>query len=101
MLIKRPADIRYSEVTSKSVYLSRRKLLALAPGAALAGRELLSPGRVALAETKLPNIGKSPFSTTEPQNTFDQVSHYNNYYEFGTQKNEPAANAKNFKTDNW
>ncbi len=101
MLIKKPADIRYSEVTPKSAYLSRRRLLTLAPAVALAGWEALSPRARALAGTKLPNIVKSPFSTTEPQNTYDQVTHYNNFYEFGTDKSQPAQNAKNFKTDNW
>jgi sulfoxide reductase catalytic subunit YedY len=101
MLIKKPADIRHSEVTPKSVYLSRRKLLTLAPALALAGRELLSPRGRALAGMKLPNIGKSPFSSTEQQNTYDQVTHYNNFYEFGTDKSQPAQTARNFKTDNW
>ena len=101
MLIKKPADIRYSEVTPKSVYLSRRRLLTLAPAAALATRELLSPRGRALAGTKLPNVGKSPFSTTEQQNTYDQVTHYNNFYEFGTDKGQPAQTSKNFNTDKW
>jgi len=104
MLIKKPADIRYSEVAPKSEYfnrISRRRLLALAPAAALAGRELLSPRRRALAGMKLANIGKSPFSTTEPQNTFEQVTHYNNFYEFGTDKSQPAQNATHFNTSNW
>ncbi|HLK62128.1 MAG TPA: protein-methionine-sulfoxide reductase catalytic subunit MsrP [Bryobacteraceae bacterium] len=100
MLIKKPADIRYSEVTPKSVYLNRRRFLAAVPGAALAARELLSPTR-GLAETKFGGLAKSPFSTDEKLNTLDQVSHYNNYYEFGTRKDEPAKNATKFKTDPW
>src|ERR1035437_6859857 len=93
MLIKKTADIRYSEVTPKSVYLNRRKFLAAVPAALLAGR--------ALAGTKLPNLAKSPFSTTEKQNTYDQVTHYNNFYEFGTQKDQPSKYATNFKTEPW
>jgi sulfoxide reductase catalytic subunit YedY len=100
MLIKKPADLRYSEITPKSVYLNRRNFLASLPAAALAGRELLSPSK-ALAGTKLPNLAKSAFSTDEKQNTFDQVTHYNNYYEFGTQKDQPAKYAANFKTEPW
>jgi sulfoxide reductase catalytic subunit YedY len=100
MLIKKPADIRYSEITPKSVYLNRRRFLAAVPAAVLAGRELLSPSPT-LAATKLPNLVKSPLSTDEKQNTFEQVSHYNNYYEFGTSKDEPAKYAANFKTDPW
>ena len=100
MLIKKPADLRYSETTPKSVYMNRRKFLASVPAAALAVRELLSPSRV-LATTKLPDLVKSPLSTDEKQNTLDQVTHYNNYYEFGTQKDQPAKYAANFKTDPW
>jgi len=96
MLIKKPADIRYSEITPKSVYLNRRRFLASVPGAALMGRELLSPSR-GEAETKLPNL----LSTDEKQNTLDQVSHYNNYYEFGPEKDQPAKYATKFKTDPW
>lgn len=100
MLIKKPADLRYSDVTPKSVYLNRRQFLAAIPAAALAGRELGSPSP-ALAGTKLPNLAKSPLSTDEKQNTFDQVSHYNNYYEFGTSKDEPSKYATKFKTEPW
>ena len=101
MLIKKSVDIRYSEVTPKPVYLNRRKFLAGLPLAFLAGRELLSPSSRAMALTKLPALAKSPFSTTEEKNTFQQVSTYNNFYEFGTSKEQPAQLAKNFKTDPW
>src|SRR5579872_1500764 len=94
MLIKKPADIRYSEVTPKGLYLNRRKFLAAIPAAVLGARALG-------ASTKLPSLAKSPLSTSEKQNSFNDVTHYNNFYEFGTQKNEPAELAKNFKTDPW
>ncbi len=100
MLIKKADDLRYSDITPKSVYLNRRKFLAAVPGAALLGRELLSPAS-GLAGTQFPNLVKSPFSTDEKQNTLDQVSHYNNFYEFGTSKGEPAKYAANFKTQPW
>ncbi len=100
MLIKKPADFRYSQITPKSAYLNRRRFLAAAPAAFLAGRELLSPSRQALA-AKLENVAKSPLSTTEKQNTLKEVTSYNNFYEFGTGKNQPARNAQNFKTDPW
>jgi len=94
MLIKKSADLPYSEITPKSVYLGRRKFLAAIPAALLAGRQLR-------AGAKLPNIGKSPFSTTEKQNSYNDVTTYNNFYEFGTAKEEPAVYAKNFKTSPW
>jgi sulfoxide reductase catalytic subunit YedY len=101
MLIKKSADIRYSDVTPKSLYFNRRSFLAGIPAAFLGARELLSPSRRALAGTKLPDLTKSPLSTNETPNSYTDVTHYNNYYEFGTSKNEPAEYAKNFKTSPW
>jgi hypothetical protein len=63
MLIKKSADIGYSEVTPKSLYFNRRSFLAGIPAAFLGARELLSPSR-ARAGTKLPDLAKSPFSTS-------------------------------------
>jgi len=100
MLILKRAEIPYSEVTPKDVYLNRRKFLAAAPAAFLAARELLSPRR-ALAGARLNVALKSPFSTTEPVTSPDIVTHYNNFYEFGTSKDEPARYAKNFRTSPW
>jgi sulfoxide reductase catalytic subunit YedY len=101
MLIKKSPDIRYSEVTPKALYLNRRKFLAGVPAAFLGARELLSPSKRALAGTKLPNLVKSPLSTSEKENTYNDVTHYNNFYEFGTGKDQPAEYAKNFKTSPW
>src|SRR5580704_6780109 len=93
MLIKKPADIRYSEVTPKSLYFNRRSFLAGIPAAFLGARELLSPSARALAGTKLPDLAKSPLSTSEKENTYNDVTHYNNYYEFGVPKDQPAVYA--------
>jgi sulfoxide reductase catalytic subunit YedY len=94
MLIKKSEEFRYSEITPKPIYLNRRKFLTAVPAAFLAGR-------AAMAGMKYPNLAKSPFSTTEKPNTYEQVTHYNNFYEFGTSKNQPAEYAKNFKTEPW
>jgi sulfoxide reductase catalytic subunit YedY len=107
MLIKRSQDLKYSDVTPKSVYMNRRKSLAeaaVAGGAVLAGRalwNLFSPSQSVLANTKLNVAFKSPFSTTEKQNTYDVVTHYNNFYEFGSDKTDPSKNAGNFRTSPW
>src|SRR5262245_33720973 len=107
MLIKKAPDIKSSEITPKSLYLNRRKFLAraaVAGAAALSGvglRELASPSRVAGANTKIEGIQKSPFSTNEAITPFKDVTNYNNYYEFSTDKYEPAGLAKNFKTRPW
>src|SRR6266536_1206596 len=98
MLIKKPADIPYSEITPKGLYLNRRKFLAGVPAAFLGARELLSPSRQAIAGTKLPNVQKSKYTVDEKQNSYQDVATYNNFYEFGTNKDEPVVYAKNFKT---
>ncbi|HUB78851.1 MAG TPA: protein-methionine-sulfoxide reductase catalytic subunit MsrP [Bryobacteraceae bacterium] len=93
MLIQNSTNIRYSEVTPKSLYFNRRKFLAAIPAAFLSSR--------AFAGTKLPSLAKSPLSTSEPQNSYNDVTHYNNFYEFGTSKDDPARNAQKFKTSPW
>ena len=49
----------------------------------------------------LPNLKKGPFGTDERQNSYEDITHYNNYYEFGTDKTDPAANASAFPTRPW
>jgi sulfoxide reductase catalytic subunit YedY len=102
MVIKPEPDIRSSEITSKSVYLRRREFLAAA-GAAIAAAGCGSVfGEVsAQGGVKLPNVKKSPFSTTEKQNSFSDITSYNNFYEFGTDKSSPAELSKNFRTKPW
>jgi sulfoxide reductase catalytic subunit YedY len=107
MLVKKAEDIRSSEITPRSLYLNRRKFLA---GAAMAGvaaatgaglRELIAPSLKALAGNKIDGIKKSPLSTTEAITPFKDVSTYNNYYEFSTEKDEPAKMATKFRTRPW
>jgi sulfoxide reductase catalytic subunit YedY len=88
-------DLRYSDVTPKGVYLNRRRFLATALAA-----PLIAPG-LARATNKLTGISKSPFSTTEQATALDAVTSYNNFYEFGTGKDEPVVKAKNFRTSPW
>jgi sulfoxide reductase catalytic subunit YedY len=107
MLIRRKPELTYADVTPKDVYFNRRKFLqamGLAGAAAFAGKNLLelaSPSVPVLAAGKFPNLAKSPFSTTEKQSTFEDVSHYNNFYEFGIDKTAPAKNAQKFRTSPW
>jgi sulfoxide reductase catalytic subunit YedY len=107
MLIKRGSDLKYSDITPRKVYLDRRKFLygmGLAGGLALAGKEvadLISPSARAYASTPLNVALKSPFSTTEKLTPEKDVTTYNNFYEFGTEKEEPAKNAQKFRTSPW
>ena len=54
-----------------------------------------------LATTKLNGIIKGPFNTDEKQTPYNDVTHYNNFYEFGTDKGDPARNSQNFRTSPW
>jgi methionine sulfoxide reductase catalytic subunit len=94
MLIRRAADIRYSEITPKSLYLNRRAFLATVPAAFIGARSLA-------AGTKLQTVKGQLTTTGEKINSFNDVSTYNNYYEFGVDKGEPSRNAKNFRTSPW
>ena len=107
MLIKRAGDIPSSEITPKDLYLNRRKFLAgavIAGAAAATGfglRELASPTTIVQAGNKIDGIKKSTFSTTETITPYKDVTNYNTYYEFSTEKDEPASLAKNFRTRPW
>ncbi len=107
MLIKRPEDIRPSEITEPQVYAERRDFLrssagttfALAAGAAFPG--LLASGGAQAAVGKLGFTGGSPLSTDEKPNSLKDITRYNNFYEFGTDKEDPARRAHTLKTDPW
>jgi len=95
MLIRKPADLRYSDITSKQLYVNRRRFLAgsLAFGA-LAG--------TARAGMKLSGAKKTSYNVGDEKITpLEAITHYNNFYEFGTDKSDPAENAQNFRTSPW
>jgi sulfoxide reductase catalytic subunit YedY len=107
MLIKKSPDIPSSEITPQHVYLNRRKFLAglaLTGAAATTGlglKQFLAPSSHVFAAEKIAGLQKSPLSTSEKITPMNDVTHYNNYYEFSTEKEEPADLAKNFKTRPW
>ncbi len=103
MLIRKPVDIRPSEITSEGNYLNRREFIragAIASGslvAASAGAAIIPDTR----EARLFGVGDSAFSTDETPNSFEDISTYNNFYEFGTGKADPFRNAQDFKPRPW
>ena len=105
MLIRKAPDVRYSEITPKGIYLRRREFIQSAAGAAVAAAAALVPGAERpLAQgsgAKLPNLTKNPLSTTEKPNSFADVTGYNNFYEFGTDKEDPKASAQHFMPRPW
>jgi sulfoxide reductase catalytic subunit YedY len=110
MLIGKPPEIPSSEITPKATYLNRRNFIAGAAAtgaaavAALALHDLAEPAAPAgtgPANAKINGLQKSPYSTTEKETPYKDVTSYNNFYEFSTDKYEPASLAKNFKTRPW
>jgi sulfoxide reductase catalytic subunit YedY len=103
MLIKKPSDIPSSEITDNKLYINRRTFItgaaAIAGAAALGIHSLMSPEE-ATAGTKL-QYGKSKFSTDEKQTPYKDATTYNNFYEFGTDKYDPANNSAAFKPLPW
>jgi sulfoxide reductase catalytic subunit YedY len=107
MLIKKPADIRSAEITPKELYLNRRQFIAgagaMAASAAAVFTGLDSLGMPARAHggEKLANVKKGPYGTDEKQNSFKDITTYNNFYELGVDKGDPAQNAKYLTTRPW
>jgi sulfoxide reductase catalytic subunit YedY len=112
MLIKKPGDVRSSEITDKKVYLSRRNFMrgaALAASTVATGlvyRQLLAPqvevanpsGKVAPGAPSAPKQWGLP---GDEATSFQDVTHYNNFYEFGTDKYSPARRAQKLVTRPW
>ncbi len=107
MLIKKPSDIKGSEITDKEIYLNRRKFLINTSAAAAAvATGFVFPGHLgnsgeAHAGTKLDGVRNSPLSTDEKKTPFKDITNYNNFYEFGTDKYSPARKAKSLITRPW
>lgn len=117
MLIKRPSDIKPSEITPESIYKERRKFIGQGLGlAALAQTHMLLPGMAhadylydvpsnikgpSWLEAKLPDMKTGRYSTAEKKTPYFDITTYNNFYEFGAAKEMPSRRAKQFKTDPW
>src|SRR5437879_1653419 len=107
MLIKKPSDIKPSEITSKDLYMNRRQFIravsatAVSAGAVLSGLNSAISQDAAAAGEKHTNVKKSSYSDTKKQNSFKDITNYNNFYELGTDKTDPAENAKYLTTRPW
>jgi sulfoxide reductase catalytic subunit YedY len=104
MIMRKKWDsrIKPSEITPEATFLKRRALLqtalatGLLPGIMACGEAAEIPPSGAFADVK-----KWPGSLIEKPNTYEDITTYNNYYEFGTGKSDPAANAHTLKTKPW
>ncbi|GAA5236296.1 protein-methionine-sulfoxide reductase catalytic subunit MsrP [Verticiella sediminum] len=106
MLIRRPTDILSSEITPESVYRDRRRLVQAGVAAGLlvaaqgyAGRPARAAepsGLAPLAAERNPD-----FVMLDKLTSYEDITHYNNYYEFGTDKGDPAMYADALEIDPW
>jgi sulfoxide reductase catalytic subunit YedY len=117
MVIRRPNDIRSSEITDESVYYRRREFMRLAGtvaaataigplleacGASPAAEETAASGASgAGGQAPLANIKPKVVTTDEKLNSFEDITSYNNFYEFGTGKNDPQRYGASLKTSPW
>ncbi len=112
MLIKRPTDIPASEITPESVYLNRRRFMrSLAGAGALATMPLVwgAPAYQQESSDKGPAWLRAQLAETKPEETplaekltpFEHVTQYNNFYEFGTGKEDPARHSDDFQPHPW
>ena len=95
MLIKKPDDIRSSEITSEELYANRREFLKTAGLLGIAAAAATTAGFAGRTS------GKQGPQLKDELTPYEDVTTYNNYYEFGTDKADPAENATNFKTKPW
>ena len=100
MLIKKPNEIASSDITPREVYQARREFLKKT---ALGGLALAGMGATgqALGAAAYPSVPASPFSTDEKPNSLHDITHYNNFYELGTGKRDPARFAGHLKPRPW
>ncbi len=111
MLIRRPDDISSSEITSEEAYMRRREFLARVGGAgvAFAGAGLLAGVACARGDGETGGTRDSAGGTVaeagaaqdDTATPYEDITSYNNYYEFGTDKSDPKENSQRFRTRPW
>lgn len=107
MLIKKAADIPSSEITPQSAYLNRRNFMRGAAAMGILGlggdgvSKLVAPRRTVAADSKLTTIPSPLSDKGETVTPFQDVTSYNNFYEFGVEKTDPMHNAGRMQTRPW
>jgi methionine sulfoxide reductase catalytic subunit len=104
MLIRRASRLRWSEVTDRQLYLNRRAFMASAAGLALAAcvpSETEAAPKPAPARTPLAATRNEALSLKEPPTKLESATTYNNFYEFGVNKEDPAEHAHTLRTRPW
>ena len=102
--VRRPSDMSENDVTPQALFLSRRRFIAGAAALGAMGAGMGSAAAAVLRDGALPaleGVTESPLSTAEDPTPYKDVTTYNNFYEFGTGKEDPARNAHHLKTRPW
>ena len=97
MLIRHGKDIPYTEITPESIYKQRRQFIQA--GIAFTAGAMLP--EISAANMRLAAAVNSRYNTSETQTRYKDVTTYNNYYEFGTEKSDPAENSTHLRTRPW
>jgi methionine sulfoxide reductase catalytic subunit len=98
--IRRPSDVRSSEITDEALYLRRREFIGLAGGVALAASRPFTASAFG-RQTALAGVKPKVVTTNEALNRFEEITSYNNFYEFGMGKRDPQRYAGRLKTSPW
>ena len=106
MLLRKSPDIKSSEITDKKLYLRRREFIQAAAlttvGAAAGALGIGQAEAQPWPRVKIPGpIQSSGWGKGEKVNEYQDITTYNNFYEFGTEKSDPAENARSLKTTPW
>jgi methionine sulfoxide reductase catalytic subunit len=101
MPIFKPPRIRPSEITPEHYFRMRRDLLAGALGLAAATALPAAGTNAGAAGAQLKYTRNDKYSTMDKPNSFEEITNYNNFYEFGIDKTDPAANAGSLRTKPW
>ena len=98
IIIKKTSDIKSSEITPKSIYINRRRFMKQAfTSSLLLGADAMMPAWA----KRWPDLESDSFSTNDKLTSLEDITSYNNFYELGTGKKDPASNASLFKPTPW
>lgn len=107
MLIRPSPDLRESDITDETLYFGRRRFLAGMAGAGMAaagsamGLSGIAHAQGQTAAAPLSGIAASPLSTSESRTSYEDITTYNNFYEFGADKSDPVRNSQKLKIKPW
>jgi methionine sulfoxide reductase catalytic subunit len=101
MLVRRTGDIQSSEITPEHLYFNRREFIRSASFAGLGLASALFLPEFLASQDRWPRGKKGPYDTDEDPNSYKDITTYNNFYEFGVDKTDPAENSSGFRSKPW